>query len=307
MKELEYLEVIKNVLADSSLIGDDCAFLRNYDLCVTQDTLVEDVHFTLDTISPYELGCKSVQVNLSDLAASGSEPLYILISLSFPKFINENFIKNFYEGVNFVCENYDVKVAGGDLTSSDKVFVSISAIGKKHNKVKVTRNCAQAGDVIVTTGTHGDSAAGLRLLSLNYNTSEYLIKRHLLPVARIEQSRILLDTAIKTGVNSIALMDTSDGLGDAIYKLSKGCMLSFDIDFGSIPISPELKKHFPTEYKDFVLWGGEDYELLGAISPQLYEKLDKNMFFKIGVVSDKPFSAKDEEEFEKKCFKHFED
>ena len=148
MKETEYLETIRKVLADSSLIGDDCAFLtpdmtKNNGLYITQDSLVEDVHFKLSTTTPYQLGKKSVSVNLSDLAAVCSEPLYITVSLSFPKSLNEQFVEDFYRGVNEICEKYNVKVAGGDLTGSDKLFISICAIGRKTGEYNISRKNAK--------------------------------------------------------------------------------------------------------------------------------------------------------------------
>ena len=85
MKELEFLDIIKNSLSFKSFIGNDCAFLDEHDLFFTQDTLVEDVHFSLYTTTPYLLGRKAVNVNLSDLAAALAKPEYISISLSLPK------------------------------------------------------------------------------------------------------------------------------------------------------------------------------------------------------------------------------
>lgn len=307
MKELEYLEIINNTLTDSSLLGDDCAYLKEFDLCITQDALVEGVHFTLDTITPFQLGQKAVNVNLSDIAASGSEPVYITISLSLPGSVSAEFLEEFYKGVNEVCTQHSVKVAGGDLTGSDKIFVSVCAIGKKYNSVSVSRNASKPDDIIITTGTHGDSAGGLKLLQQGKTTPEKLINKHLLAQSRTEQSRIIIQAAEESGLKQLAMMDTSDGLGDAIYKLSKGCGFAFDIDFDSVPVSRELKKTFPDEYKDLVLWGGEDFELLFTMPEHAYEKLDKAKFFKIGRVTEKPFSKADEEIFENKSFKHFED
>ena len=307
MKELEYLDVIKNTLGDSSLIGDDCAFLKDFDLCVTQDTLVEDVHFKLSTITAFELGQKAVNVNLSDLAASGAKPLYITVSLSLPSNINKCFVEDFYKGIDTACSKYNVKVAGGDLTGSDKVFISICAIGKKYNDVCVSRNASKPDDVIVTTGTHGDSAGGLKLLMQGVKAPEALIKKHLLPQARVKESREIMIEAKNSGIKEFAMMDTSDGLGDALYKLSKGSGYAFDIDFDSVQVSQELKQSFPEDYKELVLWGGEDYELLFTIPESVYNRLDKSRYFKIGVVLSTPFSKAQELEFEKKSFKHFEE
>lgn len=307
MREAAFLEIINSTLTDSSFIGDDCAYLKEYGLTVTQDTLVEDVHFTLSTISPYLLGKKSVNVNLSDIAASASQPLFITVSLSLPSEIEESFVKEFYKGIDSVCIKHNVKVIGGDLTASDKVVVSITAIGKKLCEIEVSRSYAKQGDLIVTTGYHGDSAGGLKLLQQNKNSSEYLIQKHCSPIARLEKSKILVSKAKSLGINKLAMMDTSDGLGDAIYKLSKGCGYEFEVDYAKIPVSDELKQNFPDDYMNLVMWGGEDFELLFTVPKALFDILDKSLFFNIGTVSSKPVSEKSEAEYNEKSFKHFKD
>ncbi len=305
MKEIEYLKIINTTLSETALLGDDCAVLDDLGICITQDTLVEGVHFLRETISPFELGQKSINVNLSDLAAIGAMPLYVTISLSLPKSLNEKFVEAFYQGVEASIKKYGVKVAGGDLTASDKVVVSVCAIGKKYNDVVVTRSCAKPDDVIVVTGCHGDSSGGLKLLLHGKKEPSYLIKKHLVPVAQVEKSKALLKTTFDCGVESIAMMDSSDGLGDALYKLSKGCGFAFDVDYSSIPVSSELKKEFPDNWMEYVLWGGEDFELVFCVNKKVFEKLDKTQFFKIGVVSDRPFSDDIEKEFENKSYRHF--
>ena len=96
MKEKEFIQIIKSTL-NSNYIGDDCAYLKDLGIVVTQDSLVEDVHFKMDYMTPYQLGYKSVMVNISDICASGAEPKYITISLSLPKHVDEDFVKNFYD------------------------------------------------------------------------------------------------------------------------------------------------------------------------------------------------------------------
>ena len=121
MKELEYFDIINKTLSDVSLLGDDCAYLKDFDLCITQDSLVENVHFSLKTTDAYTLGQKAVNVNLSDLAAAGAVPLFVTISLSLPKNKDIDFVKDFYKGVEKSVSKYGVTVAGGDLTDADKV------------------------------------------------------------------------------------------------------------------------------------------------------------------------------------------
>ena len=102
MKEKEFISVIKNTL-NSKYIGDDCAYLKDLGIVVTQDSLVEDVHFKRNLITPFQLGYKSVMVNISDVASSGAEPAYITVSLSLPNGIDAEFIKEFYDGCISAC------------------------------------------------------------------------------------------------------------------------------------------------------------------------------------------------------------
>ncbi len=309
MKELEYLDIINKTLSDVSLLGDDCAYLKDFDLCITQDSLVENVHFSLKTTDAYTLGQKAVNVNLSDLAAAGAVPLFVTISLSLPKNKDIDFVKDFYKGVEKSVSKYGVTVAGGDLTGAQNVYISICAAGKKYNNVKVSRTFAKPGDIIVVTGTHGSSAGGLRLLSQKKTEPALLLKKHLLPEAQIEKSKVIMQTALECNIKSIAMMDSSDGLSDALYKLSAGCGYLFDIDLPSIPVDKELKDTFPDDWKNLTMWGGEDFELVCCVEPKIFEKLDKTSFFKIGTVSDKKITkgiaAKIKQEFEYKSFKHF--
>lgn len=97
MKEKEIIQTIKSTL-NSEYIGDDCAYLPDLGIVVTQDSLVEDVHFTRKYSSPYNLGWKSAMVNISDVCASGAKPVYLTIALSLPKNIGNDFVKEFYEG-----------------------------------------------------------------------------------------------------------------------------------------------------------------------------------------------------------------
>ena len=95
MKEKEFISIIKNILTNE-YIGDDCAYLKDLNITVSQDSLVEDVHFKMNFTTPYQLGYKTVMVNLSDIASSGARPKYITISLSLPQYIENDFIEEFY-------------------------------------------------------------------------------------------------------------------------------------------------------------------------------------------------------------------
>ena len=129
MRELDLIEIINKTLDDNKHLGDDCAYLKDLEIAVTQDSLVENVHFSTKFSTPYEIGYKSLIVNISDILASGAEPKYITISLSLPKNINDDFIKEFYTACNDVAKEFGIEIVGGDITGSDKIYISVCAIG----------------------------------------------------------------------------------------------------------------------------------------------------------------------------------
>lgn len=318
MKEADFLKIINDTLSDSHFLGDDCAYLEDLGIFVTQDTLVEDVHFSCETISPYQLGKKSIAVNLSDIAASLSTPKYVSISLSMPSSTSNDFVKEFYEGVEEICKKYDIKVIGGDITGSEKIFVSITAISKKTSQYLSSRSFAKENDLVVSTGVHGSSACALFALQNKLTISKNIEDSHLNPIPKVKEALQLSQSLI----NNIASMDTSDGLVDALYKIAEASKVSIEVDFDKIKIEHEIievAKKNNIDYEDWVLWGGEDYELIACIDEKTYNKLDKNIYKIIGKVSkqnnDFLVNIKRADNglkitkstFEQKSFNHFEE
>jgi len=278
MKEDNFINLIKNILPESSrYIGDDTAFIKEKELILTQDTLVEDVHFRMATISPYDLGIKSIAVNLSDIAAAGGIAEYILVSLSLPENIDENFVKDFYKGINHICRKYDALVVGGDLTRASKITVSVSVIGYSEGLKPAKRSNAKVDDVVITVGEFGSSTAGLWLLEnkiddISPDIADKFIKAHVNPVPLLMEGRMI----VKYSNTPPALMDASDGLADALYKISALSGVSMEINYNEISIDKNLKtvadKAGINPVK-WVLYGGEDYGLVGTASKSVYEKL----------------------------------
>lgn len=316
MKETSFIEIIKNTLACSSYLGDDCAYLEDLNIFVTQDTLVENVHFSMYTTTPYLLGRKAVSVNFSDLAAALAEPKYITVSLSLPKNTKEVFVEELYKGINDVCAEYNVKVIGGDITSSEKIVISVCAIGKKVSNFLSSRSFAKKGDYIITTGNYAASSLGLYAFSNFLYCSETLKQSHLNPIARIREAKELVSV-----INSnIALMDTSDGLVDALYKIAIDSKHSLEIDFEKVPVLQDVvdfAKQNDVDYKHYVKWGGEDFELIACVDEETYSKLDSDKFTCIGRVLNKDFAPRvvindglnsetiTKEIFEKNSYNHF--
>ncbi len=318
MKELDLLKVINSTLTNSEFIGDDCAYLEDLNIFITQDTLVENIHFKLSTTTPYFLGRKSVAVNLSDIAASMSKAKYITISLSLPNKIDTDFVQEFYRGVNDISNEFGVKVVGGDITGSESLVISVAAIGQKDSKFISSRSNAKKDDVIITTGNYGASYAGLFALENISECPESLIQAHINPTPRLNES-----AEIKQAIKSdIAVMDTSDGLFDALFKIAEASKHNIEIDFEKIPVlesTIDFCMRSNIDIKDAALFGGEDYELIACVPETTLNLLGKDMFKIIGKVKEKSNSPKisvkndsehkilDKEALETKTFNHFKE
>ena len=256
MKEQLFLETIKSIIGEK-YIGDDCAYLKDLGIVISQDSLVEDVHFLRDKITPWQLGWKTASVNISDICASGAEPKYMTVALSLPKGLSTDFVKEFYEGLKSACQN--VEVVGGDITGSDKIFISATVIGKTAGRNISSRSNAQIGQKIIVSGVHGSSAAGLKLILSGKTEPQSLIKAHLEPVAQHELSH----TIATVQTSPYAMMDTSDGLMDALSQIAEASNVQMCVDFDKIPFDEEIKI-FP-DWLELVLFGGEEYQLVATV------------------------------------------
>ena len=257
--EFGLIKRIKEILS-SSLIGDDTApiSLEKGLYLFTTDCMLEDRHFKKN-YPPQAVGWKAVSVNVSDVVASGGEPLYALVSLTLPD-VEVSYVENLYEGIKKACEFYKCEVIGGNITKGEKLCVDVFLVGRGSRFV--SRTGAKVGDKVYVSGTLGDSRAGLELLLMekkDYQDFELrLIERHLRPTARIDYIKHVSKYA-----NSC--IDISDGLSSDVWHISESSKVRINLERAKIPISNELrlfcKKHGkdPVEY---ALKGGEDYQLL---------------------------------------------
>jgi thiamine-monophosphate kinase len=212
-------------------IADDAALLEG-GVVVTQDTLVEGVHFTFDRVTWRDLGYRAAAVNLSDLAASGAGAEGLVVSLGVPGDTALDSVLELYEGI----AETGVDVVGGDTTTADRVYLSVSAVGRSERVPG--RGGARPGDVLVVTGALGAGGAAFR--------DGELIR----PPIRLEEGRAL-------AAHAHALIDISDGIArDAAHIADRSaCRLIIDLD--RIPLADGAT------IDD--LGFGEDYELLAAV------------------------------------------
>ncbi|MBE7704131.1 MAG: hypothetical protein E7Z89_08820 [Cyanobacteria bacterium SIG28] len=238
MKEHDFINIIK-ILVGNRHIGDDCAYLEDLGIVITQDNFIEDVHFKYLWATPYQIGYKAAIVNISDVLASGAEPKYITVGLSIPN-LGENFIKEFYRGVLAGCNG--AEIIGGDITYSEKICISITAIGTTSGRKIASRKNAKSGYVVVTKGDYGKSSAGLKEL-MNQGNNIELITAHLEPKLNPEFSKFISENAKV----DYAMMDTSDGLADALFQIAKASNVKI--------VSRNIEGMF----------GAEDYNLVAVV------------------------------------------
>lgn len=257
-------------------IGDDAAALFNppSPLLITQDLLVEDVHFRLSYFSPEALAHKALHANLSDIAAMGGRSQYMLLSLSIPDSISSDWLNRFSDHLTHLCQLHQVTIIGGDTTKSpDKLYISITLLGTSDHPIKL-RSGAKPGDIICVTGNLGDAYAGLLALEKNLPGREYFKNKQLFPEARIQES---IYFGKIEGIT--AMMDISDGLYIDLQNLCKSSSVGAEINMEAIPHSAEIEI-------ETAIQGGEDYELLLTVEPNALEKLQPYSIYPIGYTTE---------------------
>ncbi|MDQ3891131.1 MAG: thiamine-phosphate kinase [Actinomycetota bacterium] len=229
-------------------IGDDAAVVDG--VVVTQDMLVERVHFRLEWTSWRDLGYKAAAVNLSDLAAMGAVPRGLLVSLALPRDLDVDVVYELYEGL----AEAGFPVLGGDTSAAREVAVSATALGVSERVPG--RAGAVPGDALVVTGPLGGAAAGLYTLEHGLEGFGELVRAHLRPPFRLDAARVLAPVAH-------ALIDLSDGIASDAARIAERSRCRLVIDVDRLPLAPRL-----AEVADLPFWTrGEDYELLAALAP----------------------------------------
>ena len=245
----------------STGIGDDGAVLQpdpGKELIAVMDTLVEGVHFP-DTTDPFDIGYRVVAVNLSDVAAMGGRPRWMTLALTLPA-AQETWIARFAEGLHAAAGEFDLALVGGDTTLGKALVVSVQIIADIDAGKAIKRSGAQPGDHIYVTGTVGDAAAGLKLISSG-ESNTYLSTRFLRPNARVDFGQALVGAAS-------AAIDVSDGLFADLGKLLTASGVGGEIDLDALPLSAALCDSFDRKtQRRFALSGGDDYELCFTVSP----------------------------------------
>ena len=259
-------------------IGDDGAVLQpdpDKELIAVMDTMVEGIHFPDDT-DPFDIAFRVVAVNLSDIAAMGGRPRWMTLALTLPA-ADEAWLARFAEGLHAAAGQFDLALVGGDTTSGKTLVVTVQIVGDVASGMAIKRSGAQPGDTIYVTGTVGDAAAGLELLTAG-KPQPYLSARFFRPDARIQFGQSLVGAAS-------AAIDVSDGLFADLGKLLTASGVGGVLDLEALPLSDELREEFDVEtQRRLALSGGDDYELCFTVPPNTEIPDCKTRVTKIGSV-----------------------
>jgi thiamine-monophosphate kinase len=271
-------------------IGEDAAIIKTPSrdwTVLTTDLLTEGVHFNLATSSLEEVGYRAAVANLSDIAAMGALPRYLLVAVAIPPGIPTADIQRLYRGLIRACRPYQVHLAGGDTSASRQgLFISITLTGTVEAGRALRRDGAAPGEWLYVTGTLGDSRAGLMILTAANRGAaraaarsprtagdRFLVRRHQRPSARIAEGRWLVTKRLAT-----AAIDLSDGLAGDLRHLCEQSRVGAELNRAALPISPSCStfaRVHGLDSTDLALSGGEDYELLFTVRPQDQSRLER--------------------------------
>jgi thiamine-monophosphate kinase len=248
LAELERRGLAERIDADGADLGDGYV--------LTQDVLVEGVHFRREWTSWRDLGYKAAAVNLSDLAAMAAEPEALFIVLAAPPDTESDALLELYEGLN----EPGIPIRGGDTTSAPVFSISVTAVGRSERVPG--RSGAVPGDMLVVTGPLGGAAAGLRALERGLEGLDELVRAHRRPPYR-------LDAARRLGPVAHAMLDLSDGVASDARHIAERSGVRLVVEVERLPLATGLER-----VGDEPFWTlGEDYELLAALAREDAERL----------------------------------
>ncbi len=314
-KSLTNISKKPNISHDSFNLSDDIALInynKNYDLIISKDIFIEDVHF-LKSDGAKNIAIKLLSTNLSDMASSGGLPLFYMLGFTKNSRCDKNFFQDFHRGLQEIQKKFNINLIGGDTANSEKLFYSVTIFGLVKKDKILLRSSAKAGDLIYVSNYIGDAFLGLNIKQ-NYKNKlqkhhNDLLSSHYFPQPRIELSQQLL----KKNLSKCAT-DISDGLIRDLSNICNASKLHAQIYLSQIPISDSAQKYLQENNHISqldLLSGGDDYKLIFKVNPQNIEKikkLEKILSLKLTCIGEfvdkKPISKENIKKFDVFLFKN---
>lgn len=250
-------------------IGDDAAGLQipeGKNLLVSTDTLVSGIHF-LPEWDPYDIACKAVMVNISDMAAMAADPCWVTLALTLPE-LNQDWLESFARGLNDSLNEFNVDLIGGDTTHGP-LSITLTILGLTPQGQALRRSGAKPGDIILVSGQLGAAALAVKLLShqnIPAKDTAELMDKLLHPKPRVD-----LITLLRSYASSA--IDISDGLSADLNHICVASGVGACLTKEAIPVHALLNKHLGGKAVDLALTGGDDYELCFTVPAQKLDSL----------------------------------
>jgi len=282
-------------------IGDDAAVFSssNSKLVATVDMAIEDVHFRRDWSTPFQIGAKLTTANLADIFAMGAVPKYLLVAAAITEVNNLEVVTELAKGIKSVADRFEVAVIGGDLSKSEKMSLSITALGQL-KKNPILRSGAKVGDLVYVSALPGLSAAGLAILSRGLDRPRYVVEAHLNPKLTAPNELISVSTS---------MCDISDGIATDGANIASASGVNIDLSKQLISNADafkdllELANELGEDVFDWILSGGEDHFFLATVDPK---NAKNELGIQIGVVKEgKSQITIDGEIIQKAGYQHF--
>lgn len=276
--ELAFIKKVETIIPQCTgkkvilSLGDDCGVVKsgNSILLISSDMSVENVHFLSGHFPSSAIGWKAMASAWSDIASMGGIPRWAVVSMALPKDISVQRVEAIYQGMLKATEFVNGTIIGGDTTTSDGgIIIDVTVIGEAFRKKFLARSGAKPGDIVAVTGTLGNSYAGLLALKQQL-PAPALWQAHWYPIPRVKEGQWL---CARGGVTTT--IDVSDGLITDAGHISEMSNVGINIYKQNIPVSDELTEFCKTynfELDNFILGGGEEYQLLVTIPQDKWEQ-----------------------------------
>lgn len=270
-------EVVKGV-------GDDAAVLKvspDKWLLFTTDMLIEEVHFSLNWASFFQVGAKVITVNVSDIAAMGGKAAHAVVSLGLPERLSVESIEELYTGLRKAALDYNINIVGGDVVKSPApLIINVALLGLVEPEHVVYRSGARPGNFIYVTGCLGTSAAGLYLcqhpeVQVPESARRLVCHAFLCPRAQSTAGRLLGESKVVS-----AMEDISDGLLGELAKICQASKVGCRIKLKDVPVAEEVRLIASMTKNDPYKWalsGGEDFELVFTVAPRDTIKMQETL------------------------------
>lgn len=257
-------------------IGDDAAIWqpsRSHRAVITTDALVDGVHFHARAMAPQAIGVRAMVANLSDLAAMGARPLLATVALGVPAEFSQGHLVDIYRGMNAVAREVQLSIVGGDITRAPVLSLTITAVGEVRPSHVKLRSGARVGDMLAVTGPLGAARAGW-MLAAHPDALEEALAAQAREAYEYPRARVREGAWLAASAHVHAMMDCSDGLSTDVHRLCAAGRLGAVLT--DLPISPSAEafaRVIGEDPQDFVLAGGEEYELIVAVSARGFSHL----------------------------------